>query len=200
MSILVQFQTPDAQKSLGSGEPVDCSTFLIAPALALFMDFHVLPTTHMDGKVAVRSHQPLIASQTLAAIMAYISLLAASFSARERAVFQSTLWYFRTRLAPVYAYLETLGPLGMAAEGILTGVVFLIGVIIVITIGLVILYEVANSTPTSTLSSTQSSNLAALILTMTGAFTLAGIIPIVVVAGLIIGGFFLFLGLRGRGE
>lgn len=90
-------------------------------------------------------------------------------------------------------------PLNNIGSQVLSGVIALIGIIIILTVGLVILYQVQNSVPTAALSSTQQSSLSNFVTSLVGAFQLAGVLPIVFVAGLIIGAFFLFFSMKNEG-
>jgi ABC-type multidrug transport system permease subunit len=88
----------------------------------------------------------------------------------------------------------------LASAGTIVQVVALIGVIIILAIGLDVLYNVQNNIPSTSLSSAQQTGLNNLVTSMVGAFQLAGIIPIVMVAGIVISAFFLFFAFGvGRG-
>ena len=75
------------------------------------------------------------------------------------------------------------------------GVVALVAFFVITGVGLIIIYSVQNtaSTAVSSLTSDQSGNLTNLFNSLTGAYLMLPIVGIVLVASMIIGGFFLFV-------
>lgn len=74
------------------------------------------------------------------------------------------------------------------------GVIALIAVSIAVLIGYIVLVQVQNTLPTSTLSTTQQNNLNTIGSSLTNAFLLTTVLPVVLVASLILAGFFAFMG------
>lgn len=82
-----------------------------------------------------------------------------------------------------------------AAMNLVYGVVALVAFFVITGVGLIILYSVQNtaSTAVSSLTTDQSGNLTNLFNSLTGAYLMLPIVGIVLVASMIIGGFFLFV-------
>lgn len=82
------------------------------------------------------------------------------------------------------------------------GVVVFIAVAISIAIGYIVLATTVNSATTAAvnLTSSQSVNLNSIAVSVTGAFLLLTVLPVVLAAALIIGALFLFMRLRGGGD
>ena len=85
--------------------------------------------------------------------------------------------------------------------GMVIGVVVFIAVAISIAIGYIVLATTVNSATTAAvnLTSSQSVNLNSIAVSVTGAFLLLTVLPVVLAAALIIGALFLFMRLRGGG-
>ena len=83
--------------------------------------------------------------------------------------------------------------------GMVIGVVVFIAVAISIAIGYIVLATTVNSAATAAvnLTSSQSVNLNSIATSVTGAFLLLTVLPVVLAAALIIGALFLFMRLRG---
>lgn len=87
------------------------------------------------------------------------------------------------------------------AAGVIVGLITLVAVAIAIPIGYIVLATVVNTVPSSSLSSSQQTNLTNIGVQVTNAFLLTTVVPTVLAAGLIIGALFLFFHFRtSRGE
>jgi NADH:ubiquinone oxidoreductase subunit 6 (subunit J) len=94
--------------------------------------------------------------------------------------------------------MQILAPLTIERRGAMNlvyGVVALVAFFVITGVGLIILYSVQNtaSTAVSSLTANQSGNLTNLFNSLTGAYLMLPIVGIVLVASMIIGGFFLFV-------
>lgn len=81
---------------------------------------------------------------------------------------------------------------------LVVGVVALIAVAVAIAIGYIVLVSIINNAQSAAtqLTSAQSSNLSSIGTSVTGAFLLLTVLPVVVAAGLILGALFLFMHFR----
>ena len=86
------------------------------------------------------------------------------------------------------------------ATAVIMGVIALIAVAISIIVGYIVLVQVVNNVPSGQLTASQQTNLTNISTQLTNAFMLTTVLPIVLVAGLILGGFFAFFHFRGAGE
>jgi uncharacterized protein HemX len=79
---------------------------------------------------------------------------------------------------------------------VVMGIVVVIAVAIAIVIGYIVLVQVVNNVPANTLNSAQSTQLSNISGQITNAFVLTTVLPVVLVASLIIGGFLTFFSFR----
>ena len=86
---------------------------------------------------------------------------------------------------------------GRSGGTVVGGVIALIAVAIAILIGYIVLVQVQNTLPTSTLNTSQQTNLTNIGSSLTNAFLLTTVLPVVLVASLILAGFFAFMGGEG---
>jgi len=101
-------------------------------------------------------------------------------------------------LAGFFAFMGGEGWLKSRRGGtVVGGVIALIAVAIAILIGYIVLVQVQNTLPTSTLTTTQVDNLNSIGDSLTNAFLLTTVLPVVLVASLILAGFFAFMGGEG---
>ncbi len=86
----------------------------------------------------------------------------------------------------------------LGGAGVIIAIVGLVAVSIVLLVGYVILASVQNSIPTTSLTTTQQTNLASLMSSATNGYLLAGIVVLVLAAAVILG--VLFRGFMGSGQ
>jgi hypothetical protein len=105
----------------------------------------------------------------------------------------STILSVLAKLGSAYTFAEKLPrPFRWVALGTLGLVIAVVATAVLITVGFIVLAMVANSLPSSSLNSAQQTQLNALMGTILGAWPLLVVVVIVMIAGIIIGAFFVF--------